>query len=302
MERKGLSNMELRQIRYFVAIANTKSYSVAANNLFVTQPTLTWNIQKLEEELNVHLFYQTSQGLKLTKAGKIFYEKGQKILNNVDNLIETIQQQNQKESKTLKVGLTVLFAIQYMKEIVHFTSTNPEVEVSFIQSGSIKLQKMLANKEVDIGLLSFPIYEPTITIESLNTSYPDYSVAAVMPFDHPLAEKKSIQFSDLKDASICSFSPNYVLGKIIYSRCQEIGFQPNIIFTNDNWEVLLKNTLITGGITLMPKALERLSNYNNLKWIPLDDKANYFKIGIAKRKNEHLKDIAVRFIDNIKKN
>ncbi|AUJ24304.1 LysR family transcriptional regulator [Virgibacillus dokdonensis] len=294
--------MELRQIRYFVAIANSKSYSEAANNLFVTQPTLSWNIQKLEEELNVRLFYQTNQGLKLTEAGNIFYEKGKDILIHVDELTETIQQLNQKENKTLKVGLTVLFAIQYMKEIVHFTSTHPEVEVSLIQTGSIKLQKMLANKELDIGLLSFPIYEPSITIENLNTSNPDYSVAVVMPFNHPLAEKKSIQFSDLKGASICSFSSNYVLGKILHKSCQENGFQPNIIFMNDNWEVLLQNTLITGGVTLMPKALERLSNYNNLKWIPLNDKANYFKIGIAKRKNEHLKDIAIRFIDTIKKN
>ena len=52
----------------------------------------------------------------------------------------------------------------------------------------------------------------------------------------------------------------------------------------------------------MPKALERLSSFINLKWIPLDDKANYFQIGIAKRKNEHLSDLDIQFIDHIKKN
>lgn len=294
--------MEFRQLRYFVTIANTKSYSVAAKSLFVTQPTLSWNIQKLEEELNTHLFYQTKQSLKLTKAGETLYKHGKKILADVDELVETIQRQNEQENKSLKVGLTVLFAIQYMKQIVHFSSINPHIEVSFVQSGSVKLQKMLANKEIDIGLLSFPIYEPTINIESLNTSHADYSVAAVMPFNHPLANKKTIKISDLKDYPICSLSKNYVLGNVIFDRCYEHGFKPNIIFTNDNWEVLLQNTLITDGITLMPKALERLSSFINLKWIPLDDKANYFQIGIAKRKNEHLSDLDIQFINHIKKN
>src|SRR5699024_12272170 len=96
-------------------------------------------------------------------------------------------------NQKLKVGLTVLFAVQYMDQIVHFTTSNPDVELSFIQSGSIKLQKMLADKEIDIGLISFPVYEPSITIQNLKTSHPNYSVSVVVPFDHPLANKKVIK-------------------------------------------------------------------------------------------------------------
>jgi len=294
--------MELRQLKYFVTIAESKSYSTAAKSLFVTQPTLSWNIQKLEEELNDRLFFQSNQGVKLTEAGELLYEEGQKILASVESVVEKIQHQSKQMNKTLKVGITVLFAIQYMKQIIHFTSTNPNVDVSFVQRGSVELQRMLANKEIDIGLISFPIYEPTIHIESLNTSHPDYSVDVVMPFDHPLAKKKSIKISDLKGYPICSFSTNYVLGKVIRERCQESGFEPNIIFTNDNWEVLLQNTLLSNGVTLMPKSLERLSNFINLKWIPFDDKANDFQIGVARRKDEHLSAPAVQFIKYIKEN
>src|SRR5699024_12644382 len=83
--------MELRQLKYFVTIAESKSYSTAAKSLFVTQPTLSWNIQKLEEELNDRLFFQSNQGVKLTEAGELLYEEGQKILASVESVVEKIQ-------------------------------------------------------------------------------------------------------------------------------------------------------------------------------------------------------------------
>src|SRR5699024_7814384 len=168
--------MELRQLKYFVTIAESKSYSTAAKSLFVTQPTLSWNIQKLEEELNDRLFFQSNQGVKLTEAGELLYEEGQKILASVESVVEKIQHQSKQTNKTLKVGITVLFAIQYMKQIIHFTSTNPNVDVSFVQRGYVELQRMLANMEIDIGLISFSIYTTSILIVSIYTTHPYYSV------------------------------------------------------------------------------------------------------------------------------
>lgn len=293
--------MELRQLKYFIAIANSRSYSGAAKSLFVTQPTLSWNIQQLEEEFNTHLFFQTKQGLQLTENGEKLYKHGQKLMELFDELMEDMRH-TKSGKKILKVGITVLFVIQYMEQIVQFTTINPEVELTFIQSGSVEIQKKLARGEIDIGLVSFPNYESKIEIERLNTSHSQYSVSVVMPFDHPLAQKKFIKIKDLKDHDICSFSNDYVLGNILYERCTEYGFYPKVIFTNKNWEVLLQNTLTTSALTLMPQALEKISNFKNLKWIPLKDKANFFEIGIAYRKNENLEDHAVRFIDSIKQN
>ncbi|WP_331713733.1 LysR family transcriptional regulator substrate-binding protein [Lentibacillus sp. JNUCC-1] len=213
-----------------------------------------------------------------------------------------MEEEVKKENKKLKVGMTVLFAIQYMDQIVHYITMNPDVELAFAQGGSVKLQRMLATKEIDIGLLSFPNYEPSITIQKLKTSHHSYDVSVVMPYDHPLADKKSIKISDLEGYKICSLSDSYVLGRVIEERCHDYGFHPNIIFTNSNWEVILQNTLTTGGITFMPTPLKKLSNFGELVWIPLDDKANQFEIGVAKRKDEQLNSVAVKFIDHIKHN
>ena len=293
--------MELRQLKYFITIAITKSYSAAAKSLFVTQPTLSWNIQQLEDEFNTHLFFQTKNGLQLTESGKTLFDHGQKILTEYDILMNEMQQSD-KSHNTLKVGITVLFVIQYMEQIVRFSTKYPEVELSFIQSGSVEIQKKLAKNEIDIGLVSFPNYENSIEIERLNTSHPGYSVSVVLPFDHPLAEKEVIKIKDLKDYSICSFSNDYVLGTVLRERCIEFGFKPTIVFTNNNWEVLLQNTLTTGSLTLMPQALKKLSNFKELKWIPLKDKANFFEIGMAYNKNKKLNEHTIRFIDYMKRN
>src|SRR5690625_6067579 len=122
-----------------------------------------------------------------------------------------------------------------MYQIDHLTISIPKVDISFIQSGTIKLQKMLADKEIDIGLISFPVYEPSITIQNLKTSHPNYSVSVVVPFDHPLANKKVIKIADLKNYAICSLSESYVIGKVTKERCLEQGFQPIIILTKGNW-------------------------------------------------------------------
>lgn len=295
--------MELRQLKYFIAIAEAKSYSTAAKNLFITQPTLSWNVQKLEDELHSQLFYQSSNNvLELTDTGELLYKEGKQILNSLESLIYSIQTQDDRKKEILKVGITALFVIQYMNEIIRFTSDYPNVELVFVQSGSIDIQRKLVNDEIDIGLCSYPLYEPELKMEKLNTSTPHYKISVVMPKSHVLAERESLTVADLEGHPICAFSDDYVLNRVLYDRAHSEGFKPNVIFTNGEWEVLLQNVLATQSLALMPHFIKKIRAEDDLKWIPLDDKANLFKIGVASRKNEKLKNIAIQFINYIKQN
>src|SRR5699024_3676516 len=236
------------------------------------------------------------------EAGDLLYERANTIMDIVAETENNLRDLQNKNHQSLKVGLTILIAIQYMEQIFKFSTNNPNVDLVFLQRGSIELQKKLANKEIDLGLLSFPIYEPNIDIESLNTSNASYFVSAVMPFDHPLAKNKTITISDLKEHNLSLLTNNYVLGRVIPERCHESNFTPNIVFENDNWEVLLQNVLLSNGMTFLPSSLERYSTFNNLIWIPFDDKVNKIEIGVGSRKGEKLSNIALEFIDFIKEN
>lgn len=218
--------MDIRQLTYFIAVAEAKNYSRAAKSLFVTQPTLSQSIKKLEAELNTILFLQNGRQLALTEAGEILYEKGQLLMTNVNQMVTEIQQLNQEKKEGIRVGLTSLFAIQFMKQISTFMATHSNVEVSLIQDGSRKLQELLAKGKIDIGLLSFPSTRNDITIEPLQTSTKGYKVSIVMPKSHPLATLPEIELNDLRDYKVASLNEHYMLGEMLPRKCRALGFDP----------------------------------------------------------------------------
>ena len=290
--------MEFRQLNYFITVANKRSYSLAAKELFVTQPTLTLAIKKLEKEFNTTLFEQNNRRLELTESGQMLYEKGIVLLKSYNNLIDEMNASSEESREVLKVGLTVLFAIQYMEEISSFIARHPKVELSLIQHGSKQLQRMVANGDLDLGLLSFPQYEKNIVMEPIERKKASYVAAIVVPSNHPLGDKEEITIEDLKDVRISSLSKNYVLGNEIFVKCRERGFEPNIVFADDNWTVLVKSIEIFDSVAILPAEFEDISQFQNTKWIPLAEKMEY-KVGIAHKKDEDVSDIGKIFIDYI---
>ena len=290
--------MEFRQLNYFITVANKRSYSLAAKELFVTQPTLTLAIKKLEKEFNTTLFEQNNRRLELTESGQMLYEKGIVLLKSYNNLIDEMNASSEESREVLKVGLTVLFAIQYMEEISSFIARHPKVELSLIQHGSKQLQRMVANGDLDLGLLSFPQYEKNIVMKPIERKKASYVAAIVVPSNHPLENKEEITIEDLKDVRISSLTKNYVLGNEICVKCRERGFEPNIVFADDNWTVLVKSISIFDSVAILPAEFEDISQFQNTKWIPLAEKMEY-KVGIAHKKDEDVSDIGKIFIDYI---
>ncbi|MDG3131944.1 LysR family transcriptional regulator [Streptococcus suis] len=294
--------MDIRQLTYFIAVAESKNYSRAAKNLFVTQPTLSQSIKKLESELNAILFLQNGRQLTLTEAGEILYERGQILITNINQMVTEIQQLNQKKKETIRIGLTALFAIQFMKQIATFMATHSNIEVSLIQEGSRKLQELLAKGEIDIALLSFPSTRGDITIEPLQTSIQGYKVSIVMTKDHPLAKYPEIELLDLKDQKIASLNEHYMLGEMLPRRCRSLGFDPHIVFKHNDWEVLIHSLHDLNAVTILPSEFEKISKVSDLHWIPLKDKNNFYPIGIAYRNDIIFSPLIEEFLTIIKTN
>jgi DNA-binding transcriptional LysR family regulator len=292
--------MDIRQLRYFIAIANAKSYSIAAKSLFVTQPTLTWTIQKLESDLNTKLFYNSDRGIEPTENGKVLFEQGKKIVKDIDDLTELIRGQENNAVGSLKIGITVLLSIKYMQTISEFISLHSNLKMTLIQNGSKRIQEMVSTGELDLGLVSFPIYYDNLEIEPTTSPLPQYDVSVVVSKDNPLASKKTLKLKDLKEEAFSILSEDFVLGNIIYDRCHEAGFDPNIIFQNDSWEVLLENVAVTNSVTLLPIEFSSIATREDVKWIKLVDKINQIDIGFVKRKKEDLPHINLLFCQAIK--
>lgn len=295
--------MEIRQLKYFLAIAETKNYSRAAESLFVTQPTLTLSMQKLEKEFNIKLFDQSSSGLELTDAGLFLYENGAEIVEAFDSLCDHLHASKKQAKETIRIGLTVLSAMQFMKQISQFIVENHNVEVRLIQTGSKKLQKMLANQEIDFGILSFPLVESSIELLPLkNTKIEGYNVSVVMPSSNPLANRNSVCFKDLKDETFISLSKDYMLGNLTVENSFKYNFNENIIFIEDDWKVLLHSLESFNAVVLLPSEFKEFDDTPNLSWVTLADKSNYYPLGIARRKDMVVNDTYHKFIEAIQQN
>ena len=296
--------MNIQLLKYFIEIVNTRSLPAAARNLFVTQPTLSLALKKMESELGTALFDHSDQPFQLTDTGVYLYEHGQEVVFQFDQLVTDIREMNQKPvKKQLRLGLTTLFAVQFMKEISQFLTTHPHVNLILQQDGSPKLQTMLANKEIDMGLISFPNTLPEIIhIEPLETTTKGYHVYVVVPESNPLSQYEKLTFKDLKDQRFSSLSDNFMIGRLLLDRTRSFGYEPNIILHNDDLQVLLYSLQKNNSICLLPIEYYEVGKSQGLKWIPLKDKFDYFPIGIALRRDFSMTEDVRDFIQIIKEN
>ncbi|SFC32700.1 DNA-binding transcriptional regulator, LysR family [Alkalibacterium subtropicum] len=295
--------MDIKQLKYFIEIANTRNLSQAARNLFVTQPTLSFTLKKMEAELNTRLFDQHDKSYNLTQSGKLLYNRGEKIVNDFDTLVNRIQHMKSDSKEVIRLGLTILFAVQYMQQISSFIATHQNVDLIITQNGSRKIQEMLASDELDIGLVSFPNTQSNaISIEALNTSTKGYNVHVVVPESNPLSFKEEVTFEDLKEQRFSTLNENFMLGQMLLDRSRHLGFEPHIVMQHDDLQVLLYSLKSLDSICLLPIEYKAIGALDGLKWIPLQDKNDYYAIGVALKKSKAPTKAINDLIAEIKKN
>lgn len=264
--------MEFRQLRYFIEIIKAQNYSNAAKNLFVTQPTLSWNMNKLQEELGAKLLYQVGNKVMPTTTGSLLFEKAQKIIEELDELTESIEEDHILRKKELTIGSNSVISPVYMPLIQQFMSVYPNFSITIEENGSVKTQKKVANEELEIGIVSFPIVESDLEIERHTLHTFKYHAYVLMREDHPLANEKSLSIKDLRMERFGSMSKDYVLWHVLKNKAREFGFRPDIDFMSNSHEVLINHVIKNNLVAIMPIQLKEVNTDKPLVWVPLVDK------------------------------
>lgn len=296
--------MNIQQLKYFIEVANTHQLSAAARNLFVTQPTVSLALKKLEKELDTVLFTHKERPYQLTETGLHLYTQGSDIIRQFDQLLVEIHQlASLSHSRKITLGITSLFAVQFMEELLLFLNKYPHIDLEIKQSGSAHLQTLLKDKEIDIGLLSFPnLYPEELNFTPLETTTRGYHVYVVVPATHHLAKEPELTFEELRDERFSSLSQHFMLGRLLIERSQDLGFVPNIILYNDDIQVILHSLVKNKSLALLPIEYRDIGKSDNLHWIPLNDKNNFYPIGIALHQEQVPPDYLYEFIQHLKNN
>ncbi|WNJ95747.1 LysR family transcriptional regulator [Vibrio ruber] len=194
--------MEFRYLKYFVAVAQTRHFTRAAEQLGIAQPPLSQQIKKLEHELDVDLFKRLSRGVELTQAGEVFYADAVNILADVERAKAKVRQIARGEHTEVRIGFATSTStcIQVLEKMGRLQQEKINLKTAELPMSELAAQ--LTNKQLDIAIMRLPCYASESFERRLLFDDP---FVAVIPTDHALAQFKRIQMKQLREQKILLF-------------------------------------------------------------------------------------------------
>jgi DNA-binding transcriptional LysR family regulator len=219
--------VELRHIRYFIAVAEYLNFRKAAQRLHIAQPPLSRQIQQLEEELGVELFARNKRVVELTKAGVAFLEEARKLMVQAGQAAEAARQAQRGDGGIIKVGIASGLGSVVSQVIFEFRKSWPAIDVECRDIFSNFQSDMLQKREIDVGFLRPPLDHVALNCELLY----EEEFVVILPRFHRLAKRRALRMHDIADEPLIIFDRNYSSGlydKILglYSRH---GLNPRLI-------------------------------------------------------------------------
>ena len=257
--------MELRQLRYFVKVAELKNFSSAARLLNITQSTLSQQIRQLEQELGVELLIRDSRHVELNDMGKVFLLSARRTLQEANTCIERIHDVQGLRSGTLNIGVTFTFSKLLKESVIAFLKKYPDIQLNICCYSMEELMEKLKKGEIDLALS----YKPSINYEDIDSHILfDNHLSVIMRKGHPLANKKLLRFQDLEDWRIAlpakGLQARNTFDRIVNGQ----NYYLNVCLEVNDADILLDLAASSDMITLLSSATSR--HNENVIAVPLD--------------------------------
>lgn len=244
-----MARMNLRDLRYLVALAEHKHFGRAAEASFVSQPTLSTQIKKLEDELGVALVERTPRKVLLTEVGREIAQRARGVLRDVDEIKAIARRTTDPESGTLRLGIFPTLAPYLLPHIVPpIHERFPRLELLLVEEKTETVLAQLREGRLDAGVLALPIHDEQIHVEPL---FEEPFLLAV-PDGHPLARRKALRLDDLADESLLLLEDGHCLRDQALEVCQLAGAGERSGFRATSLETLRQMVAAGVGITLLP--------------------------------------------------
>ena len=292
--------MEMQQLRYVVAVARTGNFSRAAEQCHVAQPSLSQQIQKLEDELGERLFDRLKREVKLTPHGEAFLRRAIRILEEVDAAKREATDARDLLRGTLTVGVLPTIAPYLLPEaLAEFTGKFPGVAVVVQEDTTARLLKLAHGYEIDFALASQPIQDGRLVVKELFSE----ELLLALPPGHPLIRKRTVAAADLAGESLIVMKEGHCLGDQVLGFCDRRDVKPKISFRSAQLETVQALVSAGLGISLIPAMATRSERADLPEYRSLQKPRPERKIVAvwpqqrppARAANEFLKMVAARF-------
>jgi LysR family hydrogen peroxide-inducible transcriptional activator len=286
--------MNLRDLRYLVSLAEFKHFGRAAEASFVSQPTLSTQIKKLEEELGVPLVERTPRKVLLTEAGREIAMRARDVLNEVEQIKAIARRTLDPESGTLRLGIFPTLGPYLLPHMVpRIRERFPRLELLLTEEKTEVVLRQLPEGKLDAGILALPIHDHQLHTEAL---FEEPFMLAV-PRDNPLANHKSLTLDRLSDQSILLLEDGHCLRDQALEVCQMAGAGEKAGFRATSLETLRQMVAANVGITLLPTLAVKapVVQPENLCLVPFRGRPPSRHIAMVWRKSSAMHAFLVEF-------
>ncbi len=242
--------MNLRDLRYLVALADERHFGKAAERCYVSQPTLSAQIRKLEEYLGVPLVERQPKRVSITPAGAKIVERARRVLQEADAIVELAKTDRDPLGGALKVALIPTVGPYLLPHIVRrLKRALPRLKLLLYEYQTAPLLEKLRDGEIDMGILAVPVAMDGLEAAEL---YEEPFMLAV-PADHPLADRERVTAQDLHGEPLLLLEDGHCLRDQALEVCSRVGAQESQDYRATSLETLRQMVAAGHGITLLPE-------------------------------------------------
>jgi LysR family hydrogen peroxide-inducible transcriptional activator len=242
--------MEIHQLRYFCAAAETGSFTRGARKEQVTQPTLSQQLLKLESELGTKLFDRRQHPIRLTTSGRTFLRSAKLILDQLSVAKQEIHKSSKEQGGSISVGSTPTLTQYLLSPMVRrFVRSHPSVRVQVIDDLQVRLLPALRSGLLDLALVHLPIAGREFRTENLMRQ----SLYVAVPKNHPLAERKQVRLAELRQDAFLLLREGLQFRAIVREALRRAQVEPDVVFESSSLGNILAMVSAGAGISLVPE-------------------------------------------------
>lgn len=282
--------MELRQLEYFAEVSKLGSFTRAAEHLYVTQPSITNAIHRLEQELNLQLFDRRQKKPTLTTEGVYFYREITPVLQKINQILKELEDLRNLAQGMIKIAIPPIIGTYLFPNIFSkFYECFPGLKLQLYEEGSWSARKMLERGELDMGIIILP--GQTDTLETRTILQVPW-VVCVAP-DHPFAKQKAVSFSELSKERLITLKKDSYQYNLTLAQFHQRSLKSNIVLSSNQVQTIKALVAQKLGVAILMDLVVR--NDPSLIAVPLTEPV-IIEIGIAWKKGACLSNASHAFI------
>lgn len=292
--------MDIRQLRYFLAIAKEGQITRAAKTLNIEQPPLSRQLKLIEEELGVTLFDRSGKRMKLTEAGTILQTKAEGIIHQLNEAITEIKELDQGVQGMLSIGSVFSCLSLLPEKIALFHERYPRVTFKILEGDHSILGEYLENRNIELVMTRLPFESGYDSNRYSTLRLPSDPFVIVVPKKREWRpSQSSFLLKDLADVPLIALKSDKTiqLNDKIVNECRRLGFEPNIICECSSVAITIALIVAELGVTILPKSVLSSFPISDIELFDLPDITVQSDVGIIWLKNRYLSKSARRFIE-----